>query len=168
MNIKPKQDEVQFFYYNKVWNSLVVRNNRNYRYRVELLLLDDEGRLFIGRKSDGRYTIPGGSVEPDVDNLSQVIAECEEEARITPKDVYYVNSYVQMYDAKNPLGKWMATLPVLYDGMITDVYIGKYHRRCLKYVDKKHRSAVLAEGKFVPIEEIYDELSQAHKDALGI
>lgn len=158
----------EFFYYDEVWNSLIQKEGKNYRERVELLLLDKEGNVFIGRKSSGCYTIPGGSTEPDVDLLQQVINECTEEALIVPKNVQYVSTYTRMYGDDYPLGKWMASLPVHYDGMIIHLFIGEYDKQFEGFVEQKNRSAELAKGQFVSPEAIADELVSAHKAALHV
>ena len=156
--------EVEYFMYDDVWNSLIVKDGKKYRDRVEILLFDEKGRLFIGRKSNGKYTIPGGSSEPYMPCARvQVVHECEEEALITPKNVRRAGYYERMYDDNNPMGEWFKTLPIIYDGMMVDVYTGQYDKPYTGEVEEKNRSQALANGEFVDVESIWDELIPEHK-----
>lgn len=149
--------------YDGVWNSVIYKNGRAFRERVEILVLDNKDRVFIGRKSNGEYTIPGGSTEPDVSWEKQVIAECQEEALFTPKNLKYAETYERMYGEDFQIGEWMKTVPCNYVGTITHLFIGEYGKPYRKYVAPKNRSAALAAGKFVDAKEIEDELIEVHR-----
>lgn len=161
---KPFNIEPEYFTHDGMNNSVIKVNGKKYRKRVETLVIKDD-TVYVARKK-GIVIVPGGSTEPDVDDITQAIHECQEEAHITPKELKYIGYYVTDYDSNNPRPKWMDDLVVKYDGIITLVYIGKYHKAYNKYVKLRDRSQVIANGDFVPIESVIGEMNDIHKEAL--
>jgi ribosomal protein S18 acetylase RimI-like enzyme len=152
------------FYHDGTWNSVVKVNGRNYRHRVECLIIKDNA-VFIAKKGRG-YALPGGSTEKNVSDEEQCIRECQEEAFITPCNLKKYGTYRTDYDAKNPAPKWMKELPVPYDGLLTDIYVGQFKDRYNGQVDAKDRSDSIARGDWMAIKDAMRILRPVHKDAL--
>jgi 8-oxo-dGTP pyrophosphatase MutT (NUDIX family) len=140
-------------------------NGKNYRHRVECLILNGDS-VYIAKKDKG-YAVPGGSTEKDVDDQAQAVNECQEEAHITPRHLKKYGRYMVNYGTDKAAPKWMAQLPVKYDGMVTDVYVGEYHDKFTGYVDPRDRSDSIASGDWIALDEAMKVLRKEHKDAIN-
>lgn len=155
-----------FYDTNGKWNSLIKVNGKNYRERVEILVIQNDA-VFIAKYGDGKkYKIPGGSTEKEKTPIQQVIAECEEEAYFTPKNVKYVTQYKVDYTEKNPCPFKQDHLPVKYDGYIAKVYVGNYGNEYSKYVELVDRDSVVRSGRFIPIRDTLKFVRPEHKKVL--
>lgn len=160
-----KSSQNGFYGTNGKWNSLVKINGKNYRERVEILVIQNDA-VFIAKKKDDNYKIPGGSTEKDKTLIQQVIAECEEEANFTPKNVKYVTEYRVDYGKDNPCPFKQDHLPIKYDGYVAKVYIGEYGTEYTKYVELVDRDAVVKSGRFIPIKDALKFVRPEHKKIL--
>lgn len=153
-----------------LWNSLVKIDGLVLRARVETLVIKKDLQqvyMHITNFSKKKYRIPGGSCEKDVPNYIQAMNECNEEARIKVKPslintgVYYIKRY------KNP-DKWDGIRKELsWVGTYTEVYVGEYDGPFTGEVDDRDKDdAMYKYGKFYPISEVYDILSDKHKEVI--
>lgn len=153
-----------------LWNSLVKIDGLVLRARVETLVIKKDLQqvyMHITNFAKKKYRIPGGSCEKDVPNYIQAMNECNEEARIKVKPslintgVYYIKRY------KNP-DKWDGIRKELaWVGTYTEVYVGEYDGPFTGEVDDRDKDdAMYKYGKFYPISEVYDILSDKHKEVI--
>lgn len=153
-----------------LWNSLVKIDGLVLRARVETLVIKKDLQqvyMHITNFAKKKYRIPGGSCEKDVPNYIQAMNECNEEARIKVKPslintgVYYIKRY------KNP-DRWDGIRKELsWVGTYTEVYVGEYDGPFTGEVDDRDKDdAMYKYGKFYPISEVYDILSDKHKEVI--
>ena len=152
---EPKPTSNGWYGDNHVWNSLIVRGNKRYRERVEVLV-HREDKVLLRIKSNSTYSIPGGSSEPGRSLKDQAIKECQEEVHITPKDLIYYGSYVKPYMNNSD-----------YDWYICHYFVGKYDKPYTGKVRKEDQDdKMLKESKWYPVSEVDTMLSDAHLNAL--
>lgn len=152
---EPKPTSNGWYGDNHVWNSLIVRGNKRYRERVEVLV-HREDKVLLRIKSNSTYSIPGGSSEPGRSLKDQAIKECQEEVHITPKDLIYYGSYVKPYMNSSD-----------YDWYICHYFVGKYDKPYTGKVRKEDQDdKMLKESKWYPVSEVDTMLSDAHLNAL--
>ena len=94
-----------FYGNNGVWNSIITfpGDNRLYRERVETIIVRNRKEVFLKKKPNGEYFLPGGSTEKDIPDIQQAINECREEAHI---DVSRIESTGITYKKKHNPPKW--------------------------------------------------------------
>nr|DAR24435.1 MAG TPA: cysteine peptidase [Caudoviricetes sp.] len=152
---EPKPTSNGWYGDNHVWNSLIVRGNKRYRERVEVLV-HREDKVLLRIKSSSTYSIPGGSSEPGRSLKDQAIKECQEEVHVTPKDLIYYGSYVKPYMNSSD-----------YDWYICHYFVGKYDKPYTGKVRKEDQDdKMLKESKWYPVSEVDTMLSDAHLNAL--
>ncbi len=140
-----------------VWNSLVVKNGKRYRERVETLILRGDS-VFLRKKSTSDYKIPGGSTEKNRSMKDQAISECQEEARITPRNLKYFGCYEKPY-MKGPE----------YDGYICHIFVGEFFKKYSGHIDECDRDEkMLREGNFYKLGEVSDILIPEHINAIKL
>lgn len=143
------------FFKDGVWNSLVVKNGKRYRERVETLILRGDS-VFLRKKSTSDYKIPGGSTEKNRSMKDQAISECQEEARLTPRNLKYFGCYEKPY-VKGPE----------YDGYICHIFVGEFFKKYSGNIDECDRDEkMLREGKFYKLGEVSDILIPEHINAI--
>lgn len=153
-----------------LWNSLVKIDGLVLRARVETLVIKKDLQqvyMHITNFSKKKYRIPGGSCEKDVPNYIQAMNECNEEARIKVKPslintgVHYIKRY------KNPYKYDGIRKELSWVGLYTEVYVGEYDGPFTGKVDDRDKDdAMYKYGKFYPISEVYDILSDKHKEVI--
>ena len=153
-----------------LWNSLVKIDGLVLRARVETLVIKKDLQqvyMHITNFAKKKYRIPGGSCEKDVPNYIQAMNECNEEARIKVKPslintgVHYIKRYKKpyKYDGIRKELSWV--------GLYTEVYVGEYDGPFTGKVDDRDKDdAMYKYGKFYPISEVYDILSDKHKEVI--
>lgn len=149
-------------------NSLIFINGKNYRERVETLIIKNiNGKpyVYLAMQKYG-LSCPGGSTEPNKENVEQAIRECQEEAFITPKNLKYITTYKMEYGDDFKPSKYMQHLKIHYDGMITHLYIGEYSEKYTGKVDPKDLSKSMASGHWYEIHSILNKIRKVHKEAL--
>lgn len=148
------------------WNCIVVDKNypdKILRGRVEVLILKD-GKLFMYRKENGDYRIPGGGFDKGVSNIDQAFMETKEEAKIIIDNIKYSGvSYVRIYDEI-----WKhSDNDIPEDGTFNEVYIAKYKKDYHGYIRKGLSDMQLTnKGDFYDLDEIQDILKEPHRQAL--
>ena len=153
-----------------IWNSLVKIDGLVLRARVETLVIKKDLQqvyMHITNFTKKKYRIPGGSCEKDVPNYIQAMNECNEEARIKVKPslintgVHYIKRY------KNPYRYDGIRKELSWVGLYTEVYVGEYDGPFTGKVDDRDKDdAMYKYGKFYPISEVYDILSDKHKEVI--
>lgn len=159
-----------FYDNDHIWNSIVEVDgypNKVFRKRVEVLILDDYGNVYLNKKGN-KYRIPGGSTEKDTEDIIQVQNEAKEEARICIKDVKKTGlQYVHVFTKEQSADKWFKDLPVRWDGTFTEVYTAKYDKKYTGKVDILDQDLDMCNnGKFYPIDKVYNILKPEHKKAI--
>ena len=146
------------------WNSILEINNKLYRGRVETLIVDEDNNVYLNMYNNGTYRIPGGSFEKGVFNINQAETEALEEAKIKCKNVHYTGiHYIKNYD------KQFKQEPdkVHWCGTYNEVYLGEFDNYYNGSIKQKDSDIDMAtNGKFYPINEVWDKLSKPHKEAL--
>ena len=163
--IKPK--DIQFIKgYDGTNHSYIIYKGDNYRVRVETLIVNDKDEVYID-KSDKyakygiQYRIPGGSVEPDRDFVTQAENECKEEVHINIKNVYYSGQNCVMLFSPNS----NSGIPNFsYKGCISYIYVAEYNGKYHGYVKVADRDDMYKTGKFYKYKDI--KWLPAHKKAL--
>lgn len=178
---EPDLDAIQYIYAphgpgeKEVPNSILEYNGKKYRVRVETLIYNDQGMLYIGKRSDTPnkdgvyYDIPGGSVEPGKTLEDQAKAESMEEVRAVIDNVKYSGKwYTTEYDP-NRLSKWkkehLWPLGLKYDGAITFIFVGHYKKEYTGYIKKADRDDMVERMDWEYAEDIPD-FREIHNDAI--
>ena len=158
-----------FYGSNGVWNSIVILPNDNklYRKRVEVLVINKNKEVFVKKKPNGEYYLPGGSTEKDVPDITQAANECREEARFNLSKIIPTGlSYKVIYDN---IPSWVSkeNIPIIWEGMITDIYIGIYDGLNHEHVNDVDKDSFIKSGRFYPISECNKFFRPEHKKALS-
>ena len=153
-----------------IWNSIIEvdgYDNMIFRKRVEVLILDDSGNIYLNKKRDS-YRIPGGSSEKGIDDAIQAANEAKEEARLLIKDVVYTGiHYIKVHDKEYIKTCWFKDLPIVWDGQYTKVYIAKYNKKYNGHINKLDTDEdMFRNGRFYPIKSVYNILKPEHRKAL--
>ena len=154
-----------FYGDNNVWNSIMVipGDNHVYRHRVETLIINNKN-VFVKKKPNGEYYLPGGSTEKDVDNEEQAINECREEARCKVKNIKFTGiSYKTYMDKANTYYK---DYLVKWDASYTDIYVADYDGKDHDPVENVDKDRFIESGRFYPFKECLKFFRKEHKDAL--
>ena len=157
------ESKVKFFEYNGVYHSYMLVNNKPYRVRVETIVFNDKGQVFLEKRSEPNtqglyYKLPGGSVEPNKKFISQAIREVQEEARMNISRVKYTGIHFMVgYDenhAPESLKKKIAMMPIHPVGCINFIYIGDYKSPYTGHIDKEALDDLYKKAKWYDIEDI--------------
>ena len=133
LNKEPEFGSKNGYSINGIWNSLVVRNGKNYRERVEALIIkNNKVFLSIKPKSKSPYRIPGGSSEPGISLKEQLQNECKEEAKIFIKNPIYICTYEKEYKNKD----YANELPFQYSAYLTHLYIATYNGKYNGFINE--------------------------------
>lgn len=155
---------------NNRWNSLYVINGRNYREKCETLIIKGDS-VYLAFINEDKYSIPGGSSEPNRTLSEQAANECKEEARILINNINYVMSYDYDYTEKElkKQPKYMVNIPEdkrwvgKHIHLFTAEFVGPYKG----YVEKADRDYLfINKGKFYNIKKIFKKLRPEHQLAL--
>ena len=152
-----------FYGDNNVWNSIMVipGDNHIYRHRVETLIINNKS-IFVKKKPNGEYFLPGGSTEKDVSDIEQAINECREEARCKVKNIKFSGISYKTYGTKDYYKDYL----VKWDAMYTDIYVAEYDGKDHGHVDNVDRDKFIESGNFYTFKECLKFFRKEHKDAL--
>lgn len=148
------------------WNCIVTSNDypdKILRGRVETLVMKD-GKLFMVRRDDKYYRIPGGGFDRGVSHIDQAFMETKEEAKIIIDNIRFTGvTYIDMYEKI-----WdHSENDIPYHGTYNEVYIANYKEDYHGYIRKGLSDMELTKkGKFYDLEEVKDILKEPHKQAL--
>ncbi len=151
-------------YNNGIWNSLIKMNSKNYRERVECLIIKgNKVFLSINPNKNKPYKIPGGSSEPGITLKEQLQNECNEEAKIIISNPKFILAYDKDYAHKD----YTNNLPFEYDAYLCYLYIANYKAPYTGFIkDEDLDNDMYNYGKFYDISKIYYKLNEYHKIAL--
>ena len=121
-------------------------DDKMYRPRVELLLIRN-GKVFCMKQNHlnqygTNYKLPGGGIDKeDITLYDRVIAECQEEARITPTNLEYVGYYIVSYGGVYPSWQIKKLWPygIKYEGAIVYLFTGIEEKKYTGYVKAHDR-----------------------------
>lgn len=150
---------------NGTWNSLIKKDDKILRERVETIIFNDHNQLYIRLYEDGGYRFPGGSTCKGVKDSKQALLECQQEAKIdTEEPVYTGISYIRIYDEIYDKG------PLSWEGTLNKVFAAVYKSEYNGYIDKNdYDTDMCKNGKFVDItESLYETLRPEHKKVLDV
>ena len=155
----------------RAMNSVVMVNGKQYRARVETLIIKD-GKIYAQKqdkinKYGYAYKIPGGSIEPDITLNASAQKECNEEARIIVKDLKYSGiSYAKSFNGEYPEWHKKKLWPIglKYEGSLTYIFVGYYGQQYKDKVDKIDYDDLYKHAKFYTADEL--DISPEHEKAL--
>lgn len=146
------------------WNSLIWINGKPFRHRVETFIFNDSySELYICKRPNGSYKIPGGHLERKVSKAQQALNECKEEARIIVKNLKYIGNYTELYNAN------YNNLPIPVCGQFVEVYVGKYGKAYSGPIFSQVRDHEMEMyGEFHPFDEVYPILKSQHRQIVDL
>lgn len=149
------------------WNSIIKKGSKLYRERVETIIVDHKGDIFLRLCSnspyDYKYKVPGGSTERNISKEAQAYNECKEEARIIIKNIINTGMvHIRNY-GEEPLFFKRDGLPLSWDGTYTYVFIARYDKRYDGFIKETDRDEdICNNGKFHKFEDVKDILGKEH------
>ena len=155
-----------FYGKNGVWNSIITfaGDSTLYRHRVETIIVKNNKYVFVKKKFDGSYFLPGGSTEKDVDNLTQAINECREEAHI---EVTNVEATGLNYKEKHDPPAWAkGECEILWNGSFTEIYVGTFEGKYEGNVNKVDEDPFIRSGQWYTTQECFSFFRKEHREAL--
>jgi len=156
------------FLLNDVWNPIQWINGLAFRNRVDVLVINDENKVFVRKYDKDNYRLPGGGIEEILSIEETAIKETEEEAGLKIKDVYdtqlsYIKKYTKLTDKlqliKDQLG-------FEYFGVINRVVRGTLDKDFVGHIDDHDKdNDLIKNGKFINMDEV--NFNDVHKMALS-
>lgn len=132
---------------NNTWNSIIHKGNNIIRVRSEVLIVNDNGKVLCQYKpgwSDTLdYATPAGSMEPGLDLETCAKKECQEELRVTPKNMKYEGVYWNDFD-KYWIDFNIKKNGIPYTGSVTYTFSAEYDKKFNGYVAVKDRNDEMA------------------------
>lgn len=155
-----------FYGKNGKWNSIITfpGDKRIYRERVETIIVKDKKFVFLKRKPDGSYFLPGGSTEKNLPHIDQAINECREEAHINVTNIQSTGiSYKEVHEVPN----WAKReCDVEWNGSYTEIYVAEYESTYKGKIDKVDEDPFIRSGKFYSTKECFKFFKKEHREAL--
>jgi hypothetical protein len=150
-----------------VWNSIMTFpfDNHLYRGRVETIIVKNNREVFVKKKPNGEYFLPGGSKEKDVPDIIQATNECQEEARINIRNIEATGiSYKVIH--KPPHSMKVNDKMVYWDASYTDIYVAQYDSLYKGEIEKVDKDPFILSGKFYPVKQCLKFFKDEHREAL--
>ena len=152
-------------YYDRhgVWNAIktLPSDNRIYRDRVETIIVKNNKEVFVKRKPDGEYYLPGGSKERDIPDIEQAANECREEARINVRNIESTGITIKTVNKPSKYDE-----KFIWTGALTDVYIAEYDSLFKGSIEKVDKDPFILSGKFYPVKQCLKFFNDEHREAL--
>ena len=150
---------------NNTWHSVISLNGKLYRDRVETIILNGN-QVFVKKKPNGDYYLPGGSTEDGVSKIDQAIAECHEEAHMNVKNVEATGiTYKKEYDKKfSTMSK--TGIPFEYYGAQTEIFIADYDSSFKGKIKSVDEDPFILSGKWYSTKECFSFFEKEHRQAL--
>ena len=172
--LKNKKEEMReeairnggFYGKNGVWNSIITFSNdkKLYRERVETIIVRNRKEVFLKRKPNGEYFLPGGSTEKDTPDIIQAMNECREEAHINVKNTMSTGI---TYKTKHEPPTWAKNECVVeWQGSFTNVYVAEFDSMYHGEIDKRDRDPFILSGKWYSTKECFKFFRKEHREAL--
>lgn len=155
-----------FYGNNGLWNSIITftGDRHIYRHRVETLIVRNGKEVFVKKKLNNEYMLPGGSTEKNVPNIDQAVNECREEAHINVKNI---ESTGITYKIHKEAPEWAKQeCPVTWNGYYTEIYVAEYDSIYRGHIDKEDEDPFIRSGKFIPTSECFKFFRPEHREAL--
>ena len=151
------------FYNDGIWNSLIEKDGKYYRERVETFVFRGK-KVFCQIRDNGTIKLPGGSTERGMTNIAAAEKEIHEEMRAT---VTNMKETGVVYILEQKPSEWMSILPIEYNGRITTIYTAKYKGKYTGKIDKADYDDLYLKGKWYNISDIYDYCNKYQKEVLS-
>lgn len=151
------------FYNDGIWNSLIEKDGKYYRERVETFVFKGK-KVFCQIRDNGTIKLPGGSTERGMTNIAAAEKEIHEEMRST---VTNMKETGVVYILEQKPSEWMSILPIKYNGRITTIYTAKYKGKYTGKIDKADYDDLYLKGKWYNISDIYDYCNKYQKEVLS-
>ena len=152
-------------YYDRhgVWNAIktLPSDSRIYRDRVETIIVKNNKEVFVKRKPDGEYYLPGGSKERDIPDIEQAANECREEARINVRNIESTGITIKTVNKPSKYDE-----KFIWTGALTDVYIAEYDSLFKGPIEKVDKDPFILSGKFYPVKQCLKFFNDEHREAL--
>lgn len=155
-----------FYGTNGVWNSIITfpGDKTVYRERVETIIVRDGKEVFLKKKPNGDYFLPGGSTEKNLTHMEQAINECREEARINVRKIESTGLTYKEYHKTPEWAKKMCH--VEWNGTYTEIYIAEYDSMYKGKIEEVDKDPFILSGKFYPTKECFKIFRKEHREAL--
>ena len=140
-----------FYGRNGVWNSIITfsGDNKLYRERVETIIIRNGKEVFVKRKPNGEYFLPGGSTERDIPHINQAINECHEEAHI---EVQNIQSTGITYKEHHETPTWVKKdSDVEWQGSYTEIYVAEYAGKFTGHIDDEDQDPFIESGRWLSL-----------------
>lgn len=151
------------------WFSLIKNRDKLYRKRVETIVIKNGKEIFVKKKPNNEYSLPGGSCEKDVPDYTQAAKECEEEAHFTISNIESSGiSYIRKY----PMDQYFRDIcedfkgKTGYDGALTYIYVATYEGKFTGAIEKEDEDPFIRSGRWYPISDCLKFFSKDHREAL--
>lgn len=157
-------------YYGKngVWNSIIVfpGDPTIYRERVETIVVRDGKFVFVKRKPDGSYFLPGGSTEKSRSHIEQAESECNEEARIKIKNIKFTGL---TYKASHSVPEWVKRdkFDIAWDGTYNEIFIAEYDGKYEGHIDSADLDKFIGSGQWYNVKDCIRFFTKEHRMALS-
>ena len=155
-----------FYGKNGVWNSIITfsGDKRIYRERVETIIVKDGKEVFVKKKPNGEYFLPGGSTERDLPHIDQALNECREEAHINVSNIESTGiTYKQVHEVPS----WCKReCEVEWQGTYTEIYVGDYDGKFNGHIDREDQDPFIESGKWYSTKECFKWFRKEHREAL--
>ena len=162
-NIKEAIKNGGFYDRHGVWNSIttIPSDNRIYRNRVETIIVKNNKEVFVKKKPNGEYYLPGGSKEKDIPDDVQAANECREEARINVRNVESTGITIRTVNKPSKDDE-----KFIWTGAITDIYTAEYDSLFKGTIEKVDKDPFILSGKFYPVKQCLKFFKDEHREAL--
>lgn len=155
-----------FYGKNGVWNSIITfsGDNRLYRERVETIIVKDRKEVFVKKKINGDYYLPGGSTEKDLPHIEQAINECHEEAHMKVKNI---ESTGLTYKVQHETPNWAKReCECEWQGTYTEIYVAEYDGKFTGHIDDVDQDPFIQSGRWYTTKECFTFFRKEHREAL--
>lgn len=156
-----------FYGKNGVWNSIITfpGDRKIYRERVETIIVRNSKEVFVKKKVNGDYFLPGGSTERDISHIDQAINECREEAHINIRNIM---STGLSYKTNHEVPKCIKNdeYEVEWQGTYTEIYVADFDSMFHGHVDSVDEDPFIKSGKWYTTKECFKMFRKEHRDAL--
>lgn len=156
------------FYDNyNVWNSIKVfpMDQHIYRDRVETIIIRNNKEVFVKKKPNGEYFLPGGSKERNIPDIDQAVNECREECRINVINIESTGISYKIH-LNPPHQNKMKDFTIYWNGLNTDIYIAKYESVYKGKIANSDKDPFMLSGKFYSVKDCLKFFRPEHRQAL--
>lgn len=163
VNIKEAVRNGGFYDKHGVWNAIKIlpSDTRIYRNRVETIIVKNNKEVFVKKKPNGEYFLPGGSKERDIPDIEQAANECREEARINVRNIE--STGITLKNVNKPSKD---DEKFIWTGALSDIYVAEYDSLFKGAIEKVDKDPFILSGKFYPVKQCLKFFKDEHREAL--